>query len=57
MLLSLQLKAVTAKNTVILPNFLVYKIWEKVQFPRSFGRIAQNYAQTVPSHNISTPGS
>ena len=30
----------TAKNTVILPNFLVWKSYGKAQFPHSFGRIA-----------------
>ena len=28
----------TAKNTVISPNFLVWKFCEKAQFPQSFGR-------------------
>ena len=30
----------TAKNTVVSPNFLVWKFCGKAQFPRSFGRIA-----------------
>ena len=46
----------TAKNTVILSNFLVLKFCGKAQFPHSFGRITRNYAQTVPFHKISTPG-
>ena len=40
------------KNTVISPNFLVWKFCGKAQFPHSFGR---NYAETVPFHKISTP--
>ena len=40
----------TAKNTVISPNFLVWKFRGKAQFPHSFGQIAQNYAETVPFH-------
>ena len=31
----------TAKNTVISPNFLVWNICGKAQFPHSFGRIAE----------------
>ena len=31
------------KNTLILPNFLVWKFCRKAQFPQSFCRIAQNY--------------
>ena len=46
----------TAKNTVISPNFLVRKFCGKAQFPNSFGRIARNYAETVPFHKISIPG-
>ena len=38
----------TAKNTVISPNFLVCKFCGKAQFLHSFGRIARNYAETVP---------
>ena len=45
----------TAKNTVISPNFLVPKFCGQTQFAYSFGRFAQNYAETVPFHNISTP--
>ena len=45
----------TAKNTVISPNFLVCKFCGKAQFPHSFGRIARNYAETVPFHKISIP--
>ena len=46
----------SAKNTVISPNFLVWKFCGKAQFPHSFGRIARNYAKTVPFHKISTSG-
>ena len=45
----------TAKNTVISPNLLVWKLCGKVQFPDSFGWFARNYAETVPFHKISTP--
>ena len=46
----------TAKNTVIPPNFLVWKFCGKAQFPHSFRRIARNYEKTVPFRKISTPG-
>ena len=36
-------------------NFLVCKFCEKTQFPHSFGRFAQNYAEDVPFHKISIP--
>ena len=48
--------AINAKNTVILPDFLVCKFCGKAQFSHSFGRFARNYAETVPFHKISTPG-
>ena len=44
-----------AKNTVISPNFLVWKLCGKAQFPHSFGSIAWNYAETVLFHKIFTP--
>ena len=44
----------TAKNTVISPDFLVWKFFRKAQFPHSFG--VRNYAETVPFQKISTPG-
>ena len=44
----------TAKNTVILSNFMVWKFYGKAQFLHSFGRITQNYAETVPFNKIST---
>ena len=42
----------TAKNTVISPNFLVWEFCGKAQFPH----IAGIYTETVPYHKISTPG-
>ena len=45
----------TAENTVISPNFLVWKFCGKTQFPHSFGRFTRSYAETVPFHKISTP--
>ena len=46
----------TAKNTVISPDFLVWKFCGKAQFPHNFGRFARNYAETVPLRKIPTPG-
>ena len=46
----------TARNTVISPNFLLWKFCEKAQFPHSFGRFAQNYTETVAFHKISARG-
>ena len=43
------------KNAVILPNFLVWKLCEKAQFPYSFWWITRNYAETVLFHKIPTP--
>ena len=45
----------TAKNTLIPPNFLVWKFCGKAQFPQSFGQFTQNHAETVPLHKISKP--
>ena len=45
-----------AKSSVISPNLQVWKFCGKVQFSHCFGRFAQNYAETVPFHKISTPG-
>ena len=42
------LRTPTAQNVVISPNFMVWKFCRKAQFPHSFGRIARNYAETVP---------
>ena len=47
---------VTVKNTPISDNFVVWKFCGTTQFPHSFGRIARNYAGTVPFHKIPTPG-
>ena len=41
-----------AQNTVISPNFLVWKFCGKAQFLR----FARNYAEIVPFHKISIPG-
>ena len=46
----------TEKNTVISPDFLVWKFCWKARFLHSFGRIARNYAETVPFRKISIPG-
>ena len=46
----------TAKNTIISPDFLVWKFCGKAQFPHGFGRSARNSAETVPFRKISTPG-
>ena len=46
---------ITAKNTVISPNSLVWQFCGKAQFPHSFGRITRNYAEIVPFRKISTP--
>ena len=45
----------TANNTVISPNFVVWKFCGKAQFLHSFGRITRNYSKTVSFHKISTP--
>ena len=52
---SLSLKKVFNKNTVIPPNFLVWKFCGKAQFPHSFGQFTRNYAETVTFYKISTP--
>ena len=49
-------KCITTKNTVISPDFLVWKFCGKAQFPHSFDRIAGNYTETVLFRKISTPG-
>ena len=38
------------------PNFLVWKLCGRTQFPHSFGRFAWTYAGTVSSHKNSTQG-
>ena len=45
------LSALTVKNTVISPNFLVWKFCGKAQFPHSFGRIPQNYTGAFPQNS------
>ena len=45
----------TVKNTVISPNFLVWKFCSKARFLHGFGRLARNYAETLPFNKISTP--
>ena len=47
---------VAAKNSVISPNYLVWKFCGKAQFPHSVGQIAQNYAESVSFYKISIPG-
>ena len=37
-------------------NFLVWKFCGKAQSRHSFGRMARNYAETMPFHKTSTPG-
>ena len=44
------------QGTVISPNFLEWKFCGKEQFLHIFGRIARNYAETVPFRKISTLG-
>ena len=44
---------INAKNTVIAPNFLVWKFCGKAQFPHSFWRFAWKYVETVPLNKIS----
>ena len=47
---------ISMENTLILPNFLVWKFCRKAQHQHSFGWIAQNYAETVPFRKIPIPG-
>ena len=51
----MDLNTSTGKNTVISPNFLVWKFCGKAQFLHSFGPFARNHAETVPLCKISTP--
>ena len=53
---TLLVKSSIAKNTLVLPNFLVWKFCRKAQFPNSFGQFVRNYVETVPFHKIYTPG-
>ena len=45
--------SVTAKNTVILPNFMLWKFYRKAQFPHSFGRFANHISVTAKNTLIS----
>ena len=49
-------QSITVYNTLISPNFLVWKFSGNVQFQHSFRRIAQNSGKTVPFRKISTTG-
>ena len=44
----------TAQNTVISPNFMVWKFFGKAQFPHSFGRIARNCENCAFPQNFYT---
>ena len=46
----------TAKSTIILSNFIVWKFCGKAQFSSSFRRFARNYAETVSLYIIFAPG-
>ena len=48
--------SLSAKSTVVSPDFLVWNFYGKAQFSQSFGQIARNSAETVPFDKISTPG-
>ena len=50
------LRITLQKNTVISPEFLVWKFCRKAQFRHSSGRIAQNYAESLLFQKIFTPG-
>ena len=41
---------ITAKNTIMSPNFLVWEFCGKAQFPHSFGQMTRNYVETMPFH-------
>ena len=47
-------KANTARNTIITPNFLVWRFCGMAQFLHNIRPIARNYAETVPFLKIST---
>ena len=42
-------KYITAKNTVISPTFLVWKVCGKTEFPQIFWQFAWNSVEMVPS--------
>ena len=43
-----------AKNTVISPNFQVWKFCGKTQFPHNFGQVARNYFRIISSESPET---
>ena len=43
----------TAKNTLISPNFLVWKICGNAQFPQSFGRLASRFIYNLSLNQYS----
>ena len=43
---------ITAKNTIVSPDYVVWKFCGKTQFPHSFGRFALNYAEAVPFRKL-----
>ena len=47
-------ESTTSKNTLVSPNFLVWKFYGKAQFLHSFGQFTRDYAETVPFYKIST---
>ena len=46
----------TVKNTIISPNFLVWKFCWKAEFPHSFRRLSETIRKLCLSTKISTPG-
>ena len=46
----------TAKNTLISPNFLMWKFCGKTQFSQSFTQYTQNTTKTARFDKISTSG-
>ena len=47
---------ILCENTVISPNFRVWKFCGKAQFLQGFVQFARNYMDTVLFHKMSTPG-
>ena len=43
---------ITAQNTEISPNFLVWKFCGKVQSPQSFGRFPRNFPQNFHTRKL-----
>ena len=54
-LVAICISSITAQNTVISPNLMVWKFCGKARFPQSFGRFAGNSVETVRFQKISTP--